>query len=178
MTRSIKPTDLGLPTDDLSAHRLLFNPATRTTIVHVWVSREGALWGRIYARFGSEPTYVLLGSPDDEHSDDEVITCDGPFLFFRRSRGRRTDRGWGFWHEGVGRVNLADHTFDLLATETMKSRQQSVSSLQHASADGMIIHGVVATYSEDTGCTTYSICSIDFAGEQFETLIPLSTPFI
>lgn len=171
------PVELGLPSNDLSGHHLLYNVATASLAVQVWVERLGILWGEIYLRpSGADEYHRVCGK--DGSSDESLITSEGPFLFFIRKVGRKVGDQWGFDFGGVVRFDLRSGRHDVLATVSMKANTQWVSDLQWASADGNVVYGCVASAPPNAPFVRYSLSRIEFASGIVEELAPLPAIYV
>jgi len=172
------PVELGLPINDVSGSRLVFNAATGVLAVQLWVESRGCRWGRLYARLASERFYVPVGAPLADHSDESLIGCEGPFLFFLRRRGELGANGWGFWTDRVVRVALPSYRCHEFIPSGVASHERSVRGLISAAPDGESVHGVVGEYAAATATTHYSVARIELASGAVAPLTHLEGVFV
>lgn len=104
----MKPTQLGLPTDDLTRSRTLFLPDARTMCVELIIppdSQEMPV-SRVCARKCDESHYCPLASPASTESDFSMLPVDGRSIYFLRATGRPSPGGWGMSSTSIVRVEL------------------------------------------------------------------------
>jgi hypothetical protein len=90
----IRPSDLGLPSDDLTGYELVFNTSEPALAVLVWVRKQNVALGRIYLRVPAEERYVPLASGAEMESDSCLIAGAGPHFFFLRQQVVAAAGGW------------------------------------------------------------------------------------
>lgn len=172
-----KPIDLGLPANDVSAVRLVFEPTTCCVGLQWWIAADSAFWGRVYWRRPGEVQYALATNPGDGGSDSELCV-GGRYLFFLRTRGRNGRSGWAFDSEAIGRVELPSGEVVLWSLKNLRlPRDAVVSRLFGASLQGDTIYADVGSPTS-SGEYSYAITAIRLDGAGTEALVPLVATFV
>lgn len=170
-----RPTSIGFPNDDLSGHTLV--PAGRGlgVGVQVWVPREGCRWGRVLLRRSGESGYAIVGEPEPEHSDVDLIGCDGPWVFFLRQVGSMTPIGWGFSGAKVIRVDVETGTCAAFRSDNVDGGRRTISSLHGATPDGSAVYARCCTRDASA---QYLFAEVNLADGAIRPIVELRSAFV
>lgn len=171
------PVELGLGSNDLRGHRMVFDPLSRSIVVQIWTRREDCDWGRIFLREYPQAVYRVVGDPEDDCSDSSLIWSGGRYFFFLRARGEILEHGWGFRDECIVRLCATSGACEFFRLSSMAAPGRFIASIHGATPDGSAVCVVTGRELQDKS-TVYTTGVLDLGSGTLSDLVELPAVFV
>lgn len=172
----MRPSALGLPTDNLIDRTLAICGAPPAIAIQLWIDDGTIRVGRVYLRIDPDAPYELVGSPSSGESDESLVSSGFEQILFLRKNVRLMGGNRVGSVASIVRFNVRTRAIEYLRPTCASDCHVLVSELHWASADGQVLLASVA-FAREGEPIKYQVAQIDLAADEMVPLLPLHAVF-